>query len=44
MEQLYILIREKRKEKQVSSHRVASEILAGIIRGSKYWTLEMVRE
>jgi hypothetical protein len=41
IEQLYILIREKSK-KQEGSHRVAAEIVAGMIRGSKYWTLEMV--
>ncbi len=41
MDNLYILIREKTK-KQESSHRVASIIVAGMIRGSKYWTLEMV--
>lgn len=44
MEQLYILVREKAKEKQLSGHRVATEMLAGIIRGSKYWSLEMVSE
>jgi hypothetical protein len=42
MEQLNILIHEKAKEKQEGSHRVAAEIVAGMIRGSKYWTLEMV--
>jgi hypothetical protein len=42
MEQLDILIHEKTKEKQEGSHRVAAEIVAGMIRGSKYWTLEMV--
>ena len=41
MDELYILIREKTK-KQEGSHRVAAEIVAGMIRGSKYWTLEMV--
>ncbi len=44
MEQLYILIHEQTKEKQEGSHRVAAEIVAGIICGSKYWTLEMVSE
>jgi hypothetical protein len=41
MEQLNILIHEKNKT-QEGSHRVAAEIVAGMIRGSKYWTLEMV--
>ncbi|CAF4657490.1 unnamed protein product [Rotaria sp. Silwood1] len=44
MEQLDILIHEKTKEKQQGCHRVAAEIVAGIIRGSKYWTLEMLEE
>ncbi len=44
MEQLYVLVREKTKEKQQGSHRVAAEIVAGMICGSKYWTLEMVSE
>ncbi len=42
MEQLNILIHEKSEGKQEGSHRVAAEIVAGMIRGSKYWTLEMV--
>jgi hypothetical protein len=42
MEQLDPLIHEKTQEKQKGSHRVAAEIVAGMIRGSKYWTLEMV--
>jgi len=42
MEQLYALIRVKIKEKQEASQIVAAEIVAGMIRGSKYWTLEMV--
>ncbi|CAF4137092.1 unnamed protein product, partial [Rotaria sordida] len=41
MEQLYVLIHETIIEKQNGSHRVAAEIVAGMIRGSKYWTLEM---
>ncbi|CAF3979958.1 unnamed protein product, partial [Rotaria sordida] len=44
IEQLYILIHEQIKEKQKGSHRVAAEIVAGMIRGSKYWTLEMLDE
>ncbi len=44
MEQLYALIHENIKEKQEGSHRVAAEIVAGIIRGSKHWTLEMVSQ
>lgn len=42
IERLYLLIHEKTKEKQEGSHRVAAEIVAGMIRGSKYWTIEMV--
>lgn len=42
VERLYILIHEKTKEKQEGSHRVAAEIVAGMIRGSKNWTVEMV--
>lgn len=42
MEQVYVLIREQSEEKQEGSQRVAAEIVAGILRGSKYWTLEMV--
>jgi proteasome activator subunit 4 len=44
MEQLSVLIHEKVKEKQEGSHRVAAEIVAGMIRGSKHWTLEMVSQ
>jgi hypothetical protein len=44
MEQLHVLVREKTKDKQERSHQVAAEIIAGIISGSKYWTLEMVRQ
>ncbi|CAF3858415.1 unnamed protein product [Rotaria sp. Silwood1] len=40
MEQLYALIREKIIEKQEGSQRVAAEIVAGMIHGSKYWTLD----
>ncbi len=39
-----MLIHENTKEKEEGSHRIAAEIVAGIIRGSKYWTLEMVSE
>lgn len=42
MEQLDVLVHEQSKGKQNESHRVAAEIVAGIIRGSKHWTLEMV--
>ena len=42
MEQLQVLVHDKCKEKEEGSHRVAAEIVAGMIRGSKYWTLEMV--
>ena len=42
MEQVYVLIRDKTPEKLKGSHRVAAEIVAGMIRGSKHWTLEMV--
>jgi hypothetical protein len=42
IERLYVLIHEKVKEKHEGSQRVAAEIVAGMIRGSKYWTLEMV--
>ena len=41
MDQLYLLIRDKSK-KQEGSHRVAAEIVSGMIRGSKNWTIEMV--
>jgi hypothetical protein len=41
MDHLYTLIHEKTK-KQEGSHRVAAEIVGGMIRGSKHWTLEMV--
>ncbi|CAF5107038.1 unnamed protein product, partial [Rotaria sp. Silwood1] len=44
MEQLDILIHEKMIEKQEGCHRVAAEIVAGMIRGSKYWTLEMLKK
>ncbi|CAF4636892.1 unnamed protein product [Rotaria sp. Silwood1] len=44
IEQSYILIREKIQEKYEGSHRAAAEIVAGMIRGSKYWTLEMLDE
>ncbi|CAF4632071.1 unnamed protein product, partial [Rotaria sp. Silwood2] len=44
MEQLDILIHEKTIEKQEGCHRVAAEIVAGMIRGSKYWTLEMLKK
>ncbi|CAF1381101.1 unnamed protein product [Rotaria sp. Silwood1] len=40
MEQLNALIREKIIEKQEGSQRVAAEIVAGMIHGSKYWTLD----
>lgn len=43
MEQLNNLIHEKAQEKYEGSHRTAAEIVAGMIRGSKYWTLDMVR-
>lgn len=39
-----MLINDKSKEKQLNNHRVASEILSGIIRGSKYWTLDMTNQ
>ena len=42
MEQLYARIHESMKIKQIGSHRVAAEIVAGMIRGSKHWTLEML--
>ncbi|CAF3851373.1 unnamed protein product, partial [Rotaria sp. Silwood1] len=35
IEQLYILIREKKPEKQVISQRATAEIVAGMIRDSK---------
>lgn len=43
MEQLYELIHEKVRAKQDGSQRLAAEITTGMIRGTKYWTLEMVR-
>ena len=42
IERLYVLIRQKIKEKDEGSHRVAAEIVSGMIRGAKYWTLDMV--
>ncbi|CAF3768327.1 unnamed protein product [Rotaria sp. Silwood1] len=44
MEQLNILIHEKTKGKYADCHRIAAEIVAGMIRGSKYWTLQMLDE
>ncbi|CAF4174719.1 unnamed protein product [Rotaria sp. Silwood2] len=44
MEQLYALILETIEEKQEGCHRAAAEIVAGMIRGSKHWTLEMLDE
>ena len=41
MDDLYKLIREKTK-KQEGSNRVAAEIVAGMIRGSKHWPLDDV--
>ncbi|CAF1508051.1 unnamed protein product [Didymodactylos carnosus] len=41
---LYALIHNNDKTKQEGSHRVAAEITAGIIRGSKYWTVNMLDE
>ncbi|CAF1638010.1 unnamed protein product [Adineta ricciae] len=41
-EQLNMLIHEKSNSKREGSQRVAAEIVAGMIRGSKYWTLEML--
>ncbi|CAF3963846.1 unnamed protein product, partial [Rotaria sp. Silwood1] len=43
MDDLYTLIRDKTKT-QEGSHRVAAEIVAGMIRGSKHWTLDMLDE
>jgi hypothetical protein len=43
IEQVYELIHDKTIEKQKGSHRIAAQIIAGIIRGSKYWTLDMVK-
>ncbi|UJR08489.1 hypothetical protein I4U23_012756 [Adineta vaga] len=44
LEQLYVLIHEETEEKRKCNHRIAAEIVAGTIRGSKYWTLEMLDE
>ncbi|CAF4233808.1 unnamed protein product [Adineta steineri] len=44
LEQLCLLIREKNEEKLEGSHRLAAEIITGMIRGSKYWTLEMLNK
>ncbi|CAF1187532.1 unnamed protein product [Didymodactylos carnosus] len=44
MEQLYVLIGENIKDKEKGSHRLTAEIVAGMIRGSKYWTLDMLDE
>ncbi|CAF0911086.1 unnamed protein product [Adineta steineri] len=42
MKQLDLLVHRKKHEKQ--EHRLAAEIVAGMIRGSKYWTLDMLDE
>ncbi|UJR17105.1 hypothetical protein I4U23_004001 [Adineta vaga] len=42
IEQLHLLIRRKTHAKQ--EHQLAAEIIAGMIRGSKYWTLDMLNE
>ena len=44
MEQLDGFVHEKTQEKLKGCHQVAAEITAGMIRGSKHWTLEMVSE
>ncbi|CAF1032534.1 unnamed protein product [Adineta steineri] len=44
MEQLNELVHEKITKKQEGSHRVAAQIVAGMICGSKNWTLQMVRQ
>ncbi|CAF4019942.1 unnamed protein product [Adineta steineri] len=44
MEQLNELVHEKITKKQEGSHRVAAQIVAGMICGSKNWTLEMLNE
>ncbi|UJR17800.1 hypothetical protein I4U23_004699 [Adineta vaga] len=44
MEILYTLMHEQTTEKQEASSQLAAEIVAGIIRGSKYWTIEMHNE
>jgi hypothetical protein len=41
LEQCHQLIHKKGKE-QEGSHRIAAEIISGMIRGSKNWTLAMV--
>ncbi|CAF3998522.1 unnamed protein product, partial [Adineta steineri] len=44
IEQLNELIHEKITKKHEGSHRVAAQIIAGMICGSKNWTLEMLNE
>ncbi|CAF1230867.1 unnamed protein product [Adineta steineri] len=44
MEQLNELVHEKITKKQEGSHRVAAQIVAGMICGSKNWTLQMLNE
>ncbi|CAF4196637.1 unnamed protein product [Adineta steineri] len=44
IEQLNELIHEKITKKHEGSHRVAAQIVAGMICGSKNWTLEMLNE
>ena len=44
IEQVYGLIRDKTQAKPECNHRVAAEIVYGMIAGSKHWTLEMVSE
>ncbi|UJR24623.1 hypothetical protein I4U23_005997 [Adineta vaga] len=44
LEQISLLIHEKSEEKFSGSHCVAAEIVAGMIHGSKYWSLEMLNE
>lgn len=43
LDQCYRLIRDKSKT-QEAGHSVASQIISGLIRGSKHWTLSMVSD
>jgi hypothetical protein len=43
IERIKTLIRDRSKETHECSHRLASELCAGLIRGSKYWPLSKLK-